>query len=161
MFIAGIKFNKLDKHKLINFSSKFPKVMDGILAKTSSSAKIVIIRNTPVKTGLARRAWVVVKQATHKYVIEASQGAGAAYMNFLDKGTGLFGPKRRRIKPKRAKQLTFPIIVGNTVSRWVSVASTKGMKPKKIIANSIEGIGKKFKSISSKDIRAIWDKGKK
>ncbi|MFJ4960266.1 hypothetical protein [Streptomyces sp. NPDC088739] len=54
-------------------------------------------------------------------------------VGYLEKGTGLFGPRARRIVPRRAKALRFE--VGGQV---VFARSVKGMRPKPFMRRSLE-----------------------
>lgn len=52
---------------------------------------------------------------------------------YLETGTGLYGPKRREIKPKNKKALRFPVGGG----QYVVARSVKGMKPRPIIKPTV------------------------
>jgi len=91
--------------------------------------------NTPVDTGRARGSWFMSSYDIDKVTIKSS----AKYMSFLDKGTGIYGPKRRQITPKKGKYLVFKY-KGNTVF----AQSVKGIKPHKIIDKSIEKTEKRI-----------------
>lgn len=56
-----------------------------------------------------------------------------AYLPFLERGTGLYGPGHTLIKPKTASILTW--IEG---SRRIFAKSTKGMKPQPFIKNAVQ-----------------------
>lgn len=52
---------------------------------------------------------------------------------WLDQGTGIYGPRRQRIVPKRAKYLRWTTRTG----RVVFARSVKGIKPTKFLRNSL------------------------
>jgi Bacteriophage protein of unknown function (DUF646). len=51
------------------------------------------------------------------------------YGTYLEIGTGLYGPKKRKIGPKNKKALRFPIGGG----QYVIARSVKGMRPRPVI----------------------------
>lgn len=53
---------------------------------------------------------------------------------YLETGTGLYGPKRREIRPKHKKALCFPVGGG----QYVVARSVKGMKPRPIIKPTVQ-----------------------
>lgn len=85
-----------------------------------SEAKI----NAGFVTGTLARSitsTVVPLGGTTKGIVSAS----ASYAEFVEEGTGLFGPKKQLIKPKDKKALAW-----NGPNGMIFAKSTKGMKPK-------------------------------
>ncbi|PZM63642.1 tartrate dehydratase [Paenibacillus dendritiformis] len=67
---------------------------------------------------------------------------------YLETGTGLYGPKRRVIKPKNKKALRFPVGGG----QYVVAKSVKGMKPRPIIKPTVQ----RYVSTLRKAVRDVW-----
>lgn len=67
---------------------------------------------------------------------------------YLETGTGLYGPKKRKIRPKHKKALRFPIGGG----KFVVAGAVKGMKPQPIIKPTVQ------RHIGSlrKAVRDVW-----
>ncbi|PZM62238.1 tartrate dehydratase [Paenibacillus dendritiformis] len=72
----------------------------------------------------------------------------ARYGQYLEMGTGLYGPKKRLIKPKTKKALRFP--VGN--GEFAIVGAVKGMKPRPIIKPTVQ----RHVSTLRQAVRDVW-----
>lgn len=67
-------------------------------------------------------------------------GTTLYYARYVHDGTGIYGPKRRVIKPKRAKALVFRAAYGRKSGRYkgyVVVKSVKGMKPNPFLVEAL------------------------
>jgi hypothetical protein len=78
------------------------------------------------------------------------------YANYLEYGTGLYGPYARPITAKSGKWLMFPIIAGNKIKSFVRVISIKGMKAVGMIKNNRLAIADFFRSNATNKIRTAW-----
>ncbi len=96
-----------------------------------------LVENSPVDTGRLRNSWTVEKQGTDWYV-----GTNLPYALYLELGTGIYGPKRRPIRPKRAKALHW---VDRNTGKDVFATQVKGIKPRHYIWNSIMEAIREFK----------------
>ncbi|GAC41261.1 hypothetical protein [Paenibacillus popilliae] len=67
---------------------------------------------------------------------------------YLETGTGLYGPKRREIRPKHKKALRFPVGGG----QYVVARSVKGMKPRPIIKPTVQ----RHIGTLRKAVRDVW-----
>lgn len=85
--------------------------------------------NTPVDKGRARGSWFMSNYSENETKIKSS----ASHMKFLNDGTGIYGPKGQKIKPRTKKLLVFEY-KGNTVF----ARSIKGIKPLRIVEKSIK-----------------------
>jgi hypothetical protein len=63
--------------------------------------------SAPARTGHYRRSITTEVRRTGN-VIRGRVGTNVFYAPFLEYGTGIYGPRRRPIRPKRAKALRFP-----------------------------------------------------
>lgn len=66
--------------------------------------------------------------------VVAHVGTNMEYALFVHEGTGLFGPRHRRIRPKRAKVLSFKPRGG----RRVFVRSTRGQRPNPFLVRALQ-----------------------
>lgn len=67
---------------------------------------------------------------------------------YLETGTGLYGPKKRKIRPKHKKALRFSIGGGE----FVFVGAVKGMKPQPIIKPTV----KRHIETLRQAVRDVW-----
>jgi len=96
-----------------------------------------IVENAPVDTGRLRNSFTVIKQG-NEYVV----GTNLEYAIYLELGTGIYGPKRRPIRPKRAKALHW---IDRKTRKDVFATQVKGIKPMHYIWKSIMEAMKEFK----------------
>lgn len=90
--------------------------------------------NSPVDTGLLRM-WALTKTGDYYREIQSP----ASYVQFVNDGTGLFGPNNSLIYPKRSKFLVFKGDNGLVFARY-----TKGQKGQKFVEKSIEATSSKI-----------------
>ena len=102
-----------------------------------------IRRVTPTKTGLLRRS-ITSLVTRHGNTITGVIGTAIFYGEYLEMGTGLYGPLHHLIVPRKAKALRFPMpgspnftLAGRQRSgkagqgaQYVFVRSVKGIKPR-------------------------------
>lgn len=63
-------------------------------------------------------------------------GTNVAYSRYVHDGTGLYGPKRRKIRPKRAKALRFKGARYGK-SGYIYAHSVRGMRPNHFLADAL------------------------
>ena len=68
----------------------------------------------------------------------AGSGEPAALPQWINKGTGIYGPRRRPITPKKAKYLVFTPKGSSTV---VFARSVRGMRPRPYMADAARTVG--------------------
>jgi hypothetical protein len=66
-------------------------------------------------------------------------GTGVWYAMLIHDGTGLYGPRHRRIRPIRAKALRFR---PKGSARYVYARSVAGMKPNHFLADALSAAGR-------------------
>ena len=93
-----------------------------------------IINNTPVDTGVTRNRWDFYPTDLFEYKLENSNGLVVLY---LEKGTGIYGPRRTYIVPKRKKYLRW---WDRKRKRWVFAKKVRGIKPHKFIDASLHNL---------------------
>lgn len=85
-------------------------------------------RNSPVDEGNMQGGWFPLRFSTLNRLVRSPQ----KYTPFVNDGTGIYGPKGQRIRPKNKKALAFKY-KGATVV----VKSVKGIKPRRFVEKSI------------------------
>ena len=97
-----------------------------------------IRRLTPKRTGFMYRSCDVFGKRVFPHRATVKVGwlrrdfpRGKFYAHFVSEGTGIYGGSHRKIIPKKTKRSTS--IRYQYHGRWVSMKSTKGIKPRKLI----------------------------
>jgi len=85
-------------------------------------------RNSPVDEGYMQGSWFPLRFSTLNRMVRSS----AKYTPFVNDGTGIYGPKGQRIRPKNKKVLAFQYKGAKVV-----VKSVKGIKPRRFVEKSI------------------------
>jgi len=88
----------------------------------------LIVENTPFDTGMTAGRWDFYPVKPFRYKLENNNGE---VILFLEKGTGIYGPNRKRIVPKVKKALRWYDRKSGT---WAFAKSVKGIKPRKFVA---------------------------
>jgi Bacteriophage HK97-gp10, putative tail-component len=93
-----------------------------------------------VRTGQLRSSVQVQLRKTNRHSV-VRIGTGVKHGRFVHDGTGLYGPRRRKITPKRAKVLVFSSTkYGAKRGKFrgkVVVRSVKGMRPNKFLKDAL------------------------
>lgn len=142
--------------RIHNFVSQFPGVLSRATRKTAVYGKQIIIRDTPRKTGQARRSWGIERVNENTWKIIANKNAAEKYVPYLNFGTGIYGPKGIPITPKVKKYLVFPVIKGNTVKGWVTAKSVKGIRAYNMIGKNTADILAFLRLSVAAEVAAIW-----
>lgn len=96
---------------------------------TEARAKV----NVKVDTGLLRSS-ITSSVDVSGSTIKGTVTADALYADFVESGTGIYGPKGTPIKPRRGKYLVFKGAEGDTVF----ARQVKGSRPAPFMAPSFE-----------------------
>jgi len=91
-----------------------------------------IIENTPVDTGMTKMQWDFYPVAPFQYKLVNTNGEVILY---LEKGTGIYGPRKRKIVPVRAKALRW---YDRSTGTFRFAKSVKGIKPMKFVEAVLE-----------------------
>lgn len=144
-------FNQKDFKAVEQLIKSFPWAIEMGMKDSAVIGRQKIVRRTPVDMGDARRSFGnPVRVSEFTYAIVSSVGNGKNYTPFLELGTGIYGPKKRAIKPPAGVTWRFPIVKKNTIKTWITVGgkpgtrkdgspkltSLKGMKPKNMIRDT-------------------------
>lgn len=92
-------------------------------------------RMAPVDRG-ALRASIGMQITVNGTRIVARVGTGLEYALYVHKGTGLYGPRHRLIRPRRAKALTFKPRSGPRVF----VKFSRGQKPNPFLVKALQAV---------------------
>ncbi len=110
-----------------------------------------IVPDTPKDIGRLRKEWPAGFKRVRPlvYILENK----APYSLAVEEGTGIFGPKNRRITAKKGKALRF-VIDGAIIFR----RSVAGTKPVRMLKKNLDNLGKGISRAISRVFRVI-DKG--
>ena len=108
--------------------SRFEKIKETVLNETTSDLLRELKINSPHDHGRLKNSWSPNKNSDDSIIITSS----AEYADWLDKGTGLYGPFKQKIYPKKGKYLSFEYEGKKIAVPWV-----RGIKPKKFVERSI------------------------
>lgn len=122
-------------------------VSKNIVSLTAQDLWTNVKKETPVDEGKAQGSWMVFNDSDNQKTISSS----ANYIDFLDKGTGLYGPLKHKIYPKNGKYLSF-VYKG----KKIAVPWTRGMKPHNMVKKSIESTSRRLPSLC---IKAVQEAG--
>jgi hypothetical protein len=131
----SITLDKRDVRTINQFITKFPNVIDKATGKTAQRGTVVIVKKTPRLFGDARRSWGFKRLQKFVWLIFSS----LQRIVFLEEGTGIHGPKRRVIKPKKAKMLRW---VDPKTGDVIWAKQVRGIRPVAMVKNSISLITK-------------------
>ena len=87
-----------------------------------------IVENTPWDTGITAGDWFFYPVSPFKYKLTNDNGE---VVLFLEKGTGIYGPLKKRIYPKEKKALRW---YDRKKGKWAFAKSVKGIKPRHFVA---------------------------
>lgn len=123
-----------------NDGEKIDQAIDRGLTLTALDTIRFAKQLTPVDHGRAQGAWVSEK--TTDKTVEISNSA--EYIDYLDQGTGIYGPKKQQIVPISGKVLAFkpPRGWGNVKSKsgLVFFKSVKGIRPYNIYGGAVKQV---------------------
>ncbi len=88
-------------------------------------------RNSPVDEGKMQGSWLIAGQFAHE--LNQKIISSALYTPFVNYGTGLYGPRGKKIYPKTARLLGPFKYQG----RMISVPWIRGQKPRHFVEKSI------------------------
>lgn len=94
-------------------------------------------RNSPVDEGGMQGSWLI--SAAMPGDFESKIISTKFYTPFVNDGTGLYGPRHRKIYPKTARFLG-PF---KWKGRMIAVPWTRGIKPRRFVEKSINQTGKR------------------
>ncbi len=135
-----------------------PRTYGPIIRRGMLRSGAVVQRESAIRakrdTGLLSRSIGVEAQDRSPFPLWVKIGTRLFYAPFQEFGTGLFGPKRRRIRPTKKRALSF--LVGNV---RVTVSSIKGMKASPFLIPGLEasrgGIAREWKAVS-RNLKQMW-----
>ena len=131
---------------------------DELLKRAKDRSKLVFLRflteesfkRARAQTGTYARSWIVTVKPPGFIIVNTARGAGGFnYPIALEFGTGIFGPRKRKITPIRAQALSWipskplsafrvsPTTEAGREGGRVFFKSVKGIKPRRVAARAI------------------------
>lgn len=157
-FGLSVTVDKKVLHRMQNFIKVFPDKIEKSVKRATDYAHKEILKNTPVKTGALRSSFIKESIGRFSYNVTSKIGRGKDYAIFVEKGTGLYKETPSYIFPKRAKFLVFPIIKGNTITKWIKTKFTRGMPGKFMVHRAVLPTIKKLNDLIKTEIYKMWGK---
>lgn len=90
-------------------------------------------QEAPIDKGQLRGSLQVRPMRLRGNTLEGSMGTNLAHAIHMERGTGIYGPAKRPIRPKRAKVLAW-----QSGGQWHFAKSVKGSKPHWYMRTSLE-----------------------
>lgn len=129
MLAVAYGFDKKQFNDIKNIVKAFPNAIDSGLRDAVAIGLQKVVRRTPVDIGEARRSWGSGQKISNlTYAIISNVGNGKNYTPFLEFGTGIYGSRKRVIKPPSGRTWRFPLVKKNTIVKWISVGSKEGTR---------------------------------
>lgn len=94
-------------------------------------------QNCPVDNGTLRRSISFVITGTSPANMVARVGSNVEYAHYVEEGTGIYGPKRKRIVPRTKEFLRF---MPKGASSFVFARSVKGMRGRHYLARALQSV---------------------
>lgn len=107
-----------------------PKFKDEVLEQTSKRGKQILQENTPKETGAGANAYKIIKSENQHEIRNEKK-----YLPWVNDGTGIYGPRHRRITPTHARVLHF-----HWKGREWFLKSVRGQRPQKFVEKSMPEI---------------------
>lgn len=119
---------KIDASNLNLQGLNIDKLTNNILDRVSQNMKETVTNNTPQETGVAKSNWTITKSGNTHTIQNTTH-----YLKWVNDGTGLYGPRHKRITPTHANVLHF-----YWKGREWFLKSVRGQKPQKFVEKSID-----------------------
>lgn len=119
----------LELKQPVPLNPRFTRIRNKTLNYTSLFLLGELKKFSPVDHGRLQGSWSIFNRTNETRTIKSS----ANYAEYVNRGTGLYGPFKQKIYPKNGKYLSF-IYKG----KRIAVPWTRGMKPRRFVEKSIE-----------------------
>ena len=116
----------------LTFKEDFQKFKKELLDETSKNGKMTLQENTPKDTGAGAKAYKIKKSENQHIIFNDTE-----YLPWVNDGTGIYGPRRRRITPVTANFLHF-----HWKGREWYLKSVRGQRPQRFVEVSMIEIEK-------------------
>jgi len=97
----------------------------------------------PIDTGALKASGQIIQEGLAKYVVRFGGTGGGGrvdYAEYIEFGTGLYGPQRKVIVPKNGKYLVFEIN-----GKKIFATSIKGSKPQPFVGPALAIVSPRFR----------------
>lgn len=116
----------------LRLSEKGPKFKKELLNQLSNDGRLIMESVTPRRTSRGANSYRIIK-GDDRHEIRND----VKYLPWVNDGTGLYGPRHRRITPTHAKYLHF-----HWKGREWFLKSVRGQKPRKFVERGVNDIVK-------------------
>ena len=118
--------------KEIHLAGKGERFKNELLNQLSNDGRLIMESVTPRRTSKGANSYKIIKKGNVHEIRN-----DVFYLTFVNDGTGIYGPRHRRITPKHAKVLHF-----HWKGREWFVKSVRGQPPKKFVERGVQDIVK-------------------
>ena len=125
--------------KEITLANKVERFRKELLNQVSHDGRLIMESVTPRRTSRGANSYQIVKKGNVHEIQNHT-----FYLPFVNDGTGIYGPRHRRITPVHAKVLHF-----HWKGREWFVKSVRGQKPRKFVERGVQDIVKTIPKASS------------
>ena len=147
-----LKIRNLDALRKI--TGRFPAIAAQITSKGINRMIFAIeekaVPLTPVQTGRLRGSFVGARILSTPFTLQGRVGTKLNYAPFVHFGTGIFGPRGKRIVPRQAKAMRW-----QQGGRTIFAKSTKGQKPNPFFQKGIDAATPQLDRIAVQTIQQI------
>ena len=130
------------KYNITEEQSK--KIITRTLDLTTADLISNLRKESPVDTGALQGSWMQFKTGEFTREVKSSK----KYADYVDKGTGLYGPRKKLITPKKKGGVLFFKVGGEKVF----VKSSEGIKPRHFVRKSIRATKSRINDFAIKAI---------
>lgn len=124
-----VKIDSTELRKMLQEATKKQLTLQAIKVQTAAR------QNCPVDNGTLRRSISYVITGTSPESMVARVGSNVEYALYVEEGTGIYGPKRKRIVPRTKEFLRF---MPKGAANFVFARSVKGMPGRHYLARAIQ-----------------------
>ena len=115
---------------LDNIDSLGEKIVNNVASNLQGNLKM----ESPVDEGKLQGSWTIFDEGP----LEKTVYSSANYAQYVNDGTGLYGPHQTLIRPTTKKALKFTPNNGKLKGMTIFTPYSRGIKPRKFVEKSIE-----------------------
>ncbi len=115
---------------LDNIDTLGEKIVDNVASNLQGNLKM----ESPVDHGRLQGSWDIFNDGP----LEKTVASSANYAEYVNDGTGLYGPHKTLIKPTNKKVLKFTPSKGKFKGMPIYTPYSRGIKPRKFVEKSME-----------------------
>ncbi len=124
----------LDIKEMGNVLDNIDTLGENIVKNVANNLQANLKMESPVDEGKLQGSWTIFDDGP----LEKTVASSANYAEYVNSGTGLYGPNKRLIRPTTKKVLKFTPNKGKFKGMEIFTPYSKGIKPNKFVERSME-----------------------